>query len=109
MFADVILQYKIIEIMTLYQKTLGDFQQSYIGFAALVIIGQSCLGGAAAMYILENGTSFLQMFQLGLVVITCTMVNVGILAQLTPKTVYNMTIFSVVLSLLMIVMNVLIV
>jgi hypothetical protein len=93
--------------MTLYQKTLGDFQQSYIGFAALVIIGQSCLGGAAAMYILENGTSLFQMIQLGFVVITCTMVNVAILAQLTPKTVFNMTIFSALLSMMMIVMNVL--
>ncbi|WP_284653735.1 hypothetical protein [Flavobacterium terrisoli] len=92
--------------MTLYQKTLGDFQQSYVGFAALVIIGQSCLGGAAAMYILENGTSLLQMIQLGMVVVTCTLVNVGILAQLTPKTVFNMTIFSLLLSLLMIVLNV---
>lgn len=92
--------------MTLYQKTLGDFQQSYVGFAAFVIIGQSCLGGAAAMYILENGATFFQMIQLGLVVITCTFVNVGILAQLSPKTVFNMTIFSAALSLLMIVLNV---
>lgn len=95
--------------MTLYQKTLGDFQQSYVGFAALVIIGQSCLGGAAAMYILENGNSLVQMIQLGLVVITCTLVNVGILAQLTPKTVFNMTIFSAALSLLMILLNLLVV
>ena len=95
--------------MTLYQKTLGDFQQSYVGFAALVIIGQSCLGGAAAMYILENGTSLLQMIQLGFVVITCTLVNVSILAQLTPKTVFNMTIFSVILSMFAIAMNVLVI
>lgn len=92
--------------MTLYQKTLADFQQSYVGYAALVIICQSCLGGAAAMYILENGNAIPQMIQLGMVVITCTLVNVGILAQLTPKTVFNMTIFSVLLSLLMIAMNV---
>lgn len=95
--------------MTLYQRTLGDFQESYVGFAALVIIGQSCLGGVAAMYILENGTSLFQMIQLGFVVITCTLVNVGIIAQLTPKTVYNMTIFSVLLSILMIVMNALVI
>lgn len=95
--------------MTLYQKTLGDFQESYVGFAALVIIGQSCLGGAAAMYILENGNALPQMIQLGLVAITCTLVNVGILAQLTPKTVFNMTIFSVILSMLAIAMNVLVI
>jgi hypothetical protein len=95
--------------MTLYKKTLGDFQQSYIGFAALVIIGQSCLGGIAAMYILENGNSLAQMFQLGFVAITCTIVNVGILAQLTPRTVFNMTIFSILLSILAIAMNVLVI
>ncbi len=95
--------------MTLYQKTLGDFQQSYVGFAALVIIGQSCLGGIAAMYILENGNALPQMIQLGMVVLTCTLVNVGILAQLTPKTVFNMTIFSVLLSILAIAMNMLVI
>jgi hypothetical protein len=92
--------------MTLYQKTLGDFQQSYVGFAALVIIAQSCLGGVAAMYILENGNSLPQMVQLGLVVITCTLVNVGILAQLKPKTVFDMTLFSVMLSMMAIFFNV---
>ncbi|MCF6131605.1 hypothetical protein [Flavobacterium wongokense] len=95
--------------MTLYQKTLEDFQQSYVGYAALVIIGQSCLGAAAAMYILENGTSFIQMIQLGLIVITCMFVNVGILAQLSTKTVFNMTIFSVLLSVLMIALNVMVI
>lgn len=95
--------------MTLYQKTLQDFQQSYIGYAALVVIGQSCLGAAAAMYTLQNGTSVFQMIQLGFVVITCMMVNVAILAQLSPKTVYNMTIFSTVLSIVTIALNVLII
>ena len=102
----VLLTYKKHSIMTLYQKTLGNFQQSYVGFAALVIIGQSCLGGAAAMYILENGNSFIQMLQLSFVAITCTIVNVAILAQLTPKTVFNMTIFSVILSAVAIILNV---
>lgn len=92
--------------MTIYQKTLGDFQESYVGFAALVIIVQSCFGGAAAMYILENGTSLFQMIQLGFVVVTCTLVNVGILAQLSPKTVFNMTIYSIILSIVSIFMNV---
>lgn len=95
--------------MTLYQKTLEDFQQSYVGYAALVIIGQSCLGAAAAMYTLQNGTSFFQMAQLALIVITCMFVNVGILAQLSTKAIFNMTIFSVALSTIMIALNVLII
>jgi hypothetical protein len=49
------------------------------------------------------------MFQLGFIVVTCAIVNVGILAQLTPKTVFNMTIFSVLLSILAIAMNVLVI
>jgi hypothetical protein len=93
--------------MKLYQRTLEDFQQSYVGYAALVIIGQSCLGAAAAMYTLQNGTSFIQMMQLAFIVITCMFVNVGILAQLSAKTIFNMTIFSVVLSTIMILLNVL--
>lgn len=94
--------------MILYDKSLESFQKNYIGYAALIIIGQSCLGSAAAMYTLENGTSMLQMIQLGIVVSICMMVNVAILAQLTPKTVYNMTIFSVIISGLIIILNLLI-
>ena len=94
--------------MTLYQKTLEDFQESYVGYAALVIIGQSCLGSVAAMYTLQNGTSLLQMIQLGLVVITCMFVNVAVLSQQTPKLVFNMTIFSAILSSLLIALNTLI-
>lgn len=91
--------------MTLYQKTLEDFQQSYVGYAALVIIGQSCLGAVAGMYILGNGTSLFQMIQLALIVFTCTINNVAILAQLTPKFIFNFTIFSTLLSALMILLN----
>ncbi|MGX7667258.1 hypothetical protein [Flavobacterium pedocola] len=92
--------------MTLYQKTFQDFQRGYLGFTTLAIIGQSCLGGAAAMYILQNGTSVLQMMQLALVVIACSFVNGAILAQQKPKLVFNLIIASVTISILMIVLNV---
>lgn len=91
--------------MTLYQKTLGDFQENYVGYAALVIIGQSCFGGAAVMYILENGLGFLQLFQMSLILLSCTLLNVCILSQQTPKLVFNFTLFSVALSSLMILLN----
>lgn len=91
--------------MTLYQKTLEDFQKGYIGFSTLVVIGQSCLGGAAAMYILKNGVSFFQMFQLGLVVLACSFVNGAILSQQKPKLVFNLTIASVLLSIATIILN----
>ena len=75
--------------------------QNYIGYSALVVIGQSCLGSAAAMYVLKNGVSLIQIIQLGLVVTTCMLVNVSILSQMTPKFVFNFTIFSVLLSILL--------
>lgn len=91
--------------MTLYQKTFEDFKRGYLGFATLAIIGQSCLGSAAAMYILKNGNSVPQMFQLALIVIVCMVVNGAILAQQKPKIVFNLIITSVVASVLMIVLN----
>jgi hypothetical protein len=91
--------------MTLYQKTFEDFKRGYLGFATLAIIGQSCLGSAAAMYILKNGNSVLQMFQLALIVIVCMVVNGAILAQQKPKIVFNLIITSVLASVLMIVLN----
>ncbi|MGV9003028.1 hypothetical protein [Flavobacterium sp.] len=91
--------------MTLYNKSFESFQKNYIGFAALIVIDQSCLGSAAAMYVLENGIGLTQMVQLGLVVTTCMLVNVSILSQLKPKFVFNFTIFSVLLSVLLIAFN----
>jgi hypothetical protein len=95
--------------MTLYQKTLQDFQRGFLGFATLAIIGQSCLGGAAAMYILQNGTSFSQMMQLAMVVIACSIVNGSILAQQKPKLVFNLILASVSISIVMIILNTLVI
>jgi hypothetical protein len=95
--------------MILYNKSLQSFQKNYIGYSALVVIGQSCLGSAAAMYVLKNGVSLIQIIQLGLVVTTCMLVNVSILSQMTPKFVLNFTIFSVLLSILLIALNTLVI
>ena len=95
--------------MILYNKSLQSFQKNYIGFPALVVIGQSCLGSAAAMYVLKNGVGLIQMIQLGLVVTTCMLVNVSILSQMTPKFVFNFTLFSVLLSILLIALNTLVI
>jgi len=104
--SEVILEYKIIEIMTLYQKTFQEFEEGYLGFTTLAIIGQSCLGGAAAMYILQNGVSLFQMIQLALVVLACSFANGAILAQQKHKLVFDLIGISVVISVLMITLNV---
>ncbi len=91
--------------MTLYQKTFQDFEEGYLGFTTLAIIGQSCLGGAAAMYILQNGVSLFQMIQLTFVVLACSFVNGAILSQQKHKLVFNLIIISVAISAFMIVLN----
>ncbi|CAM3968710.1 hypothetical protein [Flavobacterium weaverense] len=91
--------------MTLYNKTLTDFNNNFIGFATLIVIGQSCLGSAAAMNILRNGTSLIQMFQLGIIVLICMLVNTSILAQMKHKVIFNLTILSVILSISLLFIN----
>ena len=91
--------------MTLYQKTLQDFKAGYMGFATLAIIGQSCFGSIAVMYILQNGTSLGQMLQLAAVVIVCMILNGSILSQQKPKLVFDLLLTSILVSFCMIVLN----
>ena len=94
--------------MELYDKSLENFKHSYIAFSTLAVIGQSCLGSIAAMYVLSHGTSPLQMVQLAILVIICMSVNTAILAQLSPKTVFNLIITTVISSVFFIIVNTLI-
>ncbi|BFM43499.1 hypothetical protein CFS9_21400 [Flavobacterium sp. CFS9] len=91
--------------MTLYQTTFEIFNKNYMGSAAMAVIGQSCLGGAAAMYILSHGTSIGQMVQLGIIVLASIFANTSILAQMKHKLVFNLIILSSLLSVLFIFLN----
>jgi hypothetical protein len=99
------LWYKNHNIMTLYQRTFENFNKNYMGSAAMAVIGQSCLGGAAAMYILSHGTSIVQMIQLAIIVLACVFANTSILAQMKHKVVFNLIILSALLSVLFIFLN----
>lgn len=94
-------------IMELYSKGLQEFKRSINGYSPIFIIGQSCLGSVAAMYILINGASAIQMFQLFLVTIACMGFNAAVLSQQSPKTVFNLFIVSVVLSTVVLILNLL--
>lgn len=91
--------------MTLYKKTLTGFDNNFIGSATLIVIGQSCLGSAAAMNVLKNGTTLAQMLQLAVIVLICMLVNTSILAQMKHKVILNLTIISVFFSILFIIIN----
>lgn len=93
-------------IMTLYIKSLEEFKNSIWGYSPIFIIGQSCLGSAAAMFILMNGSSVSQMLQLFVVTLLCMGFNASVLSQQKPKTVLNLFVASVLTSLLLIVLNI---
>ncbi|MCG9971576.1 hypothetical protein [Christiangramia crocea] len=91
--------------MKLYTKLYEDFEEMYLGYAALAIIASSCLGSVAAMLILMNGHGFWNMVELFLVVSVCMGFNAGVLAQLKTKVVFNSLIISLAVSIILIIAN----
>ncbi len=91
--------------MKIYKEYLEEYKKGLIGYTPLAIIGQSCLGSVAAMFILMNGNSALQMFQLFIITILCMFYNGAMLAQQKPKLSFNLLIISVFFSILFSIMN----
>lgn len=91
--------------MKTYQKYLDGYARGYIGFNAIAILFQSCLGSAAAMVILQNGTSAAQMIQLFFPVAFCMVFNGCVLSQRKPKIVFNLLLGSVFINAILIVIN----
>lgn len=91
--------------MSLYNKTFVNFDHGFFGYATMGILGQSCLGGVAAMTVLSNGTSLVQMAQLALIVLVSMLANTFILAQMNHKLIFNTLIMSTITSMLFIILN----
>ncbi|NAS32430.1 hypothetical protein GTQ40_15705 [Flavobacteriaceae bacterium R38] len=89
----------------LYQSWLIQYEKGIMGYSPMAIIGQSCLGAVAAMFILMNGNSMLQMTELFIVTIVCMFYNGAILAQQKPKVSFNILIISVLSSLFITILN----
>ncbi|RYJ43727.1 hypothetical protein [Flavobacterium beibuense] len=92
--------------MSTYDKYLNSYTKGFMGFNTIAILGQSCLGGIAAMFVLQNGTSVAQMVQLFLITIFCSGFNGAVLAQMKPKVVFNFLIATVVLNLTLALLNI---
>lgn len=95
--------------MSYYQKYLDNYSRGYIGFNTLSILFQSCLGSIAAMLVLQNGATPVQMIQLFLVTIFCMCFNGAVLSQQKPKTVFNMLIATVFVSIAISLINIFII
>ncbi len=92
-------------IVELYLRGLREFTKDARGYSSIFIIAQSCLGSAAAMFVLINGVSPWQMVQLFVVTIACMGFNAAVLSQQSPKTMYNLFIVSLWVSSLVIILN----
>ncbi len=85
--------------LELYHELLEEFQRARFGYATIAIIGQSCLGSAAAMFLLMSGLADLpKMGLLFLVTIFCMAFNGAVLANLNAKITFNILIISVLFS-----------
>ncbi len=93
--------------MELYKNLLKEYNSGIIGYATIGIIGQSCIGSVAAMFILMNGDlpRGLQMTELFLVTILCMGFNGAVLAQQKGKIQFNILVLSVCISILAIIIN----
>lgn len=85
--------------MKLYNDLLEEFKQGQMGYAAIAIIGQSCIGSVAAMIILMSDLSKVPLLLLlFLVTILCMAFNGAVLAQLKPRITFNLLVLSVMFS-----------
>lgn len=89
----------------MYSKLLKDFREMYMAYIPLMIILSSCLGSVAAMYILMQERSSMQVIQLTICVIICMTFNASILAQMKPKFVFNLLIASLTINTLLVLLN----
>lgn len=86
--------------LALYTNLLEEFKRNRFGYATIAIIGQSCLGSAAAMLLLMSELSDLsKMGLLFFVTIFCMAFNAAVLANLSHRATFNTLIVSVLFSM----------
>lgn len=86
-----------------YHDLLTEFKRQQTGYAAIATLGQSCIGSIAVMIILMSDLSKLPLLaELFLVTILCMAFNAAVLAQLKPKTIFNLLIASVLFCVIII-------
>ncbi|WP_047414457.1 hypothetical protein [Cellulophaga sp. Hel_I_12] len=86
--------------MNLYHHLFTEFKGKQLGYSAIAIIGQSCLGSIAAMLILKSAAPKVALLlELFLVTMVCMSFNAAVLAQLKPKITFNLLLLSVAFSI----------
>ncbi len=91
--------------MSTYDKIYSKFEYGFFGSIVLGVLASSCIGGIAAMAVLENGTSPFQLFQLFLVVAASMTFNGSVLSQQKPKVVFNLLLASLITNTVLAILN----
>lgn len=90
-------------VTRLHNRIFNEFKRGQMGYSTIAIIGQSCLGSAAAMVLLMGKLDKLPtMVLLFLVTILCMAFNGAVLAQLKPLTTFNLLLASVIFNVMVI-------
>lgn len=88
----------------IYRNAFNEFKKKQLGYSTIAIIGQSCLGSAAAMVLLMGEMDMvLKMILLFFITIFCMAFNGAVLCQLKPSITFNLLILSVAFSTLVLV------
>lgn len=99
-------EHKTSTMKKLYYGAYNEFKKNQLGYSTIAIIGQSCIGSAAAMVLLMGSMDMvLKMVLLFLVIIFCMVFNGAVLAQLKPWTTFNLLILSTIFSIIVIFIN----
>lgn len=93
--------------MTIYNKYLKVFEQSYYLYISFGILLSSCIGGVGAMLVLMQGTEPIHMVQLFLITCVSMGYNTAVLANLKPKITFNILLSSIVVNFTIILINIL--
>lgn len=94
-------------LMKQYQLLLTEYGKMPYLYATLGIIGQSCIGSIAVMFLFMNEDSarYAQMIELFFITILCMGFNGTVLSQQSHKMQLNFLIASVIVSVVCVVIN----
>ena len=91
-----------LSLSSRYYQFIESIKFSYYGIITMTMTIGSCLGGIAAMYVLQNDAP---LWQLALTVMISMANNVAAISQASMKWVANIFILNVVINAILIIAN----
>lgn len=93
-------------LLKLYLNLLKEFKSKEIGYTAIAILGQSCIGSIAVMLLMMHEMPrLLKAGLLFLIIIFSMFYNAAVISQIKSKIVFDLLIISVLISITIIIAN----